>query len=306
MTDYYLLFENKQRLLEPNKSYIIGRGPNCDIVLSDKHVSRRHACLAYKPDGFLLSDLRSENGTWYKGEKVQEVSLNENSSFRISECNLSIRSAAAADRDKSLDSGDTMLFESKVAGIIELAHDESLVQEINSLRQLYNRKKESLADLAFHDKLTKLFNRRYFDSKLLDEITRSIRYRHPLCLLMIDIDHFKSFNDTYGHQKGDLVLAAVAGILVKSLRSEDIVCRYGGEEIAVILPETIGKNACKVAENCRGKVEQLSKDQAEVVVTVSIGVAELPAKNSTPENLIKAADEALYKAKAAGRNKVVI
>ena len=198
-----------------------------------------------------------------------------------------------------------MLFEDKMADILEQLPNDGLAEEIGLLRHLYNLKKENLTNLAFHDTLTKLFNRRYFDTKLLEEITRAIRYRHPLSILMIDIDHFKGFNDSYGHQKGDEVLAAVSSIVSQSFRNEDIICRYGGEEIVVILPETPGQAACKAADVCRAKVEAQSKNYAELTVTISIGVAELSRDCALPEKLISAADSALYKAKAAGRNQVV-
>ena len=153
--------------------------------------------------------------------------------------------------------------------------------------------------------LTAIYNRRYFDLKLNEEVARAIRYKCPLSILMVDIDKFKIFNDTYGHQKGDVVLTATAKLLHDSLRGTDIICRYGGEEIAIILPETTGINACKIAEKCRLHVEKGTVKVAGVPVTVSIGVAEFKGLD-TPEKLIKIADLALYRAKEKGRNQVVL
>jgi diguanylate cyclase (GGDEF)-like protein len=297
MAGFYLFYENKQLLLSPGSSYTIGRDPSCDIVLENTHVSRKHASLEYGHDGFALTDLDSTNGTWFEGKKTGTILRKGEFSFRLADSNLSIRSASP---------GDTMLFEKKISGILEKVEDNSLLEDIGDLRRLYNQKKENLSEMAFRDTLTRLYNRRWFDTKLAEETERAARYKHPLSLLMIDIDHFKKFNDTWGHQKGDEVLAVVAGLLKRSVRSSDIICRYGGEEIAVILPETAGRQGLKVADTCRTRVEGLSAKQTGVTVTVSIGVACLTAGWATPEKLIKNADSALYTAKETGRNKVCL
>jgi diguanylate cyclase (GGDEF)-like protein len=121
--------------------------------------------------------------------------------------------------------------------------------------------------------------------------------------MVIDIDHFKKFNDTYGHQKGDEVLEGVAGFIRSAIRTTDIACRYGGEELAVILPNTDIVKAAKVAEKIRRKVASLSKEQFGIRVTISLGVAEITRQIKTAVHLIKAADRSLYQAKKSGRNR---
>ncbi|NLI80052.1 MAG: diguanylate cyclase [Candidatus Riflebacteria bacterium] len=162
---------------------------------------------------------------------------------------------------------------------------------------------------AITDGLTGLFLHRYFQMQLAREIKRSARYGSAVSLLMIDIDHFKRFNDTWGHQTGDRVLRGVARTVVKSIREVDLACRYGGEELAVILPETNLRQAGIVGEKIRRAVERESY-VAEAQVTVSIGAAEAAvtaagAAGVSGEELIRAADQCLYKAKESGRNRVV-
>ncbi len=303
MEEIFLYFNNKKMLLEEGRKYVIGRAPGCDAVIDDKFVSRRHAALELSGGSVLLSDLGSVNGTWYEGERIREVELKSNSSFRIANNNLSIRTSSENDDRKRAEAGDTMLFEKQLAAILEGSDDPELERGVGVLRRLYNKKKEGLSELASRDGLTGLRNRRHFDEKIAEEVSRAARYGRDLSLLMIDIDRFKAVNDRYGHQKGDEALAAVAGIIRASLRSTDIVCRYGGEEIAVLLPETGLDDAARIAELCRSKLEAGTPKPLGFGVTVSIGVSAL-AEGDTPELLVKAADGALYAAKEGGRNRV--
>lgn len=305
MENFFVFYENKKILIVPNTKIIIGRDTKCDIVLHDNHVSRKHASLEFIDNKFILVDLTSSNGTWVEGKRIDRFILQSNSSFRIANNNLSIRSLLDNSIRNNTESGDTMIFENRISKILEKTLDADLIEEVAVLRQLYNQKKEKLSELAFFDTLTGIYNRRYFDLKLNEEVTRAIRYKCKLSMMMVDIDDFKKFNDTYGHQKGDLVLAATAKLLRESLRGTDSICRYGGEEIVILLPETKGDNAVKIAEICRLKVEKESIKIAGVVVTVSIGVSEFIGLD-TPEKLIKAADLALYQAKKQGKNQVVL
>jgi diguanylate cyclase (GGDEF)-like protein len=161
--------------------------------------------------------------------------------------------------------------------------------------------------LAYTDPLTSAYNRRYFLSAARKEILRSARYGHSLTLLMVDIDHFKSVNDTYGHDIGDEALKVTVTTLLKALRSEDILGRFGGEEFIVLLPETNAVGAELIAQRIRQVVSEIiiNTGQETVSFTVSIGVSEFQ-DNETIEALQKRADEALYKAKENGRNCVVI
>jgi len=160
-------------------------------------------------------------------------------------------------------------------------------------------------DMADTDGLTGIYNRRHLEKVLIAEIDRLARYEHGMAMLMIDIDHFKNLNDEFGHILGDEVLRQVAGLFSKHLRKADVVCRYGGEEFAVLLPETTGEKAMGVAEKLRRYVENFNFPGLGRPLTVSIGVADFPEHGSTRDALVKAADTALYAAKDAGRNKVV-
>lgn len=166
--------------------------------------------------------------------------------------------------------------------------------------------KSQLQHLAITDTVTGLRNHRYFQEVIRREIERSKRHSRPLSLLMIDIDHFKRYNDRHGHLEGDKALALVGQTLSAGLRSVDTVARYGGEEFAIVLPETDLAQASEVAERLRKAVERLSlpEPSGERKLTISLGIAHF-GNNQTPEDLIKSADDALYRAKAKGRNRSV-
>jgi diguanylate cyclase (GGDEF)-like protein/PAS domain S-box-containing protein len=184
-----------------------------------------------------------------------------------------------------------------------------------SMRDISERKEveERLSLYALTDGLTALANRRAFDKALEREWERTLRDGSPVSLLLLDIDRFKEFNDQYGHQVGDDCLRAVAAALQRASRAGDVVARYGGEEIAVILPSTDSSGAIEAAENARSIVECLripheGNSSNGGCVTASIGVATALARQGgtmrMPEGLLQAADGALYKAKHAGRNRV--
>jgi len=166
-----------------------------------------------------------------------------------------------------------------------------------------------LEELTVTDPLTSLRNRRAFEQELATQFNRARRYSRPLSLIIIDIDHFKSINDTHGHPAGDAVLRAVAAILERETRSSDLVARIGGEEIAVLLPETALFEAVQVAEKIRASVAaaDVRAGQASVPVTVSAGVANVPHSDvSSSAELVRAADQALYRAKQNGRNRIEV
>lgn len=156
------------------------------------------------------------------------------------------------------------------------------------------------------DGLTELFNHEYFQNLLAQEIATAQRHSRDLSLIFIDIDHFKDFNDTWGHQVGDQVLREIAGIIKDACRVEDTVARYGGEEIAVILPMTGPGQAGEVAERIRAAVEnhRVMHDGNALQVTISLGLAHLEAALADKDELISRADDALYRSKAGGRNRL--
>lgn len=173
------------------------------------------------------------------------------------------------------------------------------------------RKIAVLQHESITDSLTGLRNRRYFDQRLSEEIAQSKRYRLPLSLLLVDVDHFKRVNDTYGHQMGDEVLKNLSKVIVDMVRDSDIVARYGGEEIAIITPKTDKTEAVLLAERLRTIVQKsplasIDARQEVVEITISIGVSTLHLVSMDKSAFVEEADKALYEAKKLGRNRVQI
>jgi diguanylate cyclase (GGDEF)-like protein len=170
---------------------------------------------------------------------------------------------------------------------------------------------QTIERLSMIDTLTNIPNRRYFDDRLRQEWNRAIRNKETISVLIIDVDNFKSYNDTYGHLQGDTALQTIANVFAKALkRSVDFVARWGGEEFIVLLPNTKGSNAFEVAEKIRQQVAgtqiPLADGQA-THLTISTGInSQTPLLNSTIDDFIRCADEALYAAKQDGRNKVCL
>ena len=182
-------------------------------------------------------------------------------------------------------------------------HEQEMIGSAALIRDVTVEKnlQEELRQLAVSDGLTGLFNRRHLDTCLVRELDRCKRYGHEISILMFDVDHFKRFNDEYGHDLGDRVLQFIADTVKRAIRKIDIPCRYGGEEFLIILPETNFECAMAVAERVRAAVESGAVDDKRV--TISIGVATYPwIMANTPQQFVEAADRALYEAKAAGRN----
>jgi diguanylate cyclase (GGDEF)-like protein len=171
-----------------------------------------------------------------------------------------------------------------------------------------SNEKEDLRHLAITDQLTTLFNHSFFYIRLEEEFARAVRYDSPLSLILMDIDDFKRINDSYGHRSGDMVLRRVADVIKNSVRKIDVVARYGGEEIAVLLPQTSLSGAVGEAERIRLSIESMQfKEAFEEVITVSLGVVSYsPDETKRPEDLVNRADMALYEAKSAGKNCVKV
>ena len=157
---------------------------------------------------------------------------------------------------------------------------------------------------AIHDPLTDLFNRRYLDETLDRELARAAREGYPLCVIMMDIDHFKRINDTYGHEAGDLVLKALAQTLLAGNRRGDFACRFGGEEFVVVMPNIPMMAAYRRAEELRTTLNSLRVPYGAytLMITISMGIACYPANGEDRESLLRAADRAMYAAKKAGRD----
>lgn len=181
--------------------------------------------------------------------------------------------------------------------------------ELASIRIAGLNLRTILEHQSIRDSLTNLFNRRFMEIALDRELRRAVRHNKPLAVLMLDIDHFKQLNDTYGHEAGDVVLREVAGVMRQAVRSEDTVCRYGGEEFVALLPELGIEDALARAESIRHMVSELRlyhRGEALREVTISIGVAVYPHNGDTLDQILSLADRALYEAKHLGRNRVVL
>ncbi len=171
------------------------------------------------------------------------------------------------------------------------------------------RLRETLRDQSIRDPLTGLFNRRFMEESLEREMQRAVRKNHTVSVLFVDLDHFKRFNDTFGHDAGDLVLRSLADLFRKLFRVDDVICRYGGEEFGIILPESSAENAAIRANALREETKKLEiqyKNHALGRITLSVGVASFPEHGRTSEEVLKAADQCLYESKSAGRDKVTV
>ena len=248
---------------------LIGRSEDASLLINDDGVSRHHAKIVRRPDGtFAIVDLGSTNGTFCNGERVETRVLKDGDKLQI---------------------GTTT--------IIKFSFQDSLEEEF--LRHQY--------DSATRDSLTHCYNKRFFLDRLPGELAFAKRHNKPLSLAMIDIDHFKKINDSYGHPAGDLVLRMLGSVLQKRLRAEDTFVRYGGEEFALIMRETPAPKALLAGERIRRMVAEtvFVYEGKEIRATVSIGVATWPSEGiDSIEDLVKAADANLYKAKQGGRNRV--
>lgn len=171
------------------------------------------------------------------------------------------------------------------------------------------RLRETLRDQSIRDSLTGLFNRRFMEEALPREIRRAERSQHPFGVVMLDLDHFKRFNDTFGHAAGDTLLREVGALLQVKTRGGDVVCRVGGEEFVLILPEIALEDACQRVEELRQNVRELAvthRGQSLSIVTLSAGVAMFPQHGKDSETLLRASDRALYRAKREGRDRIVV
>jgi len=257
------------KIFELGDHIVIGREVDCEVHLNDKGVSRLHARIFRSTVGPLtLVDIGSRNGTWLNGERIEAPQV--------------------------LSDGDKIQVG---AALLKFSYVDMV--ERNFQRRQY----ESVT----RDGLTGCHNRKAFDERLPAEMAFAYRHNRPVSLIMLDLDHFKQVNDTYGHPGGDAVLRMVGAILRASTRTEDVVCRYGGEEFSIILREQNCEGAWVVAERLRRAIEAATCQLGifEIKVTASLGIATWWGGDPNEAALVKAADEALYVAKQSGRNRVI-
>jgi len=243
----------------------IGRGDDNDVVLPSDSVSRRHAQIETRAGKHHLVDTRSTNGTYVNDELVTDHQLSRGDQIKI---------------------GDTIL-------------------KFLSGADLESQYHETIYRMTIVDGLTGIYNKRYLVEQLDRELSRAARHGRPLTLVICDIDHFKSVNDEFGHLAGDQVLKEVAQLLKSRIRPDDVIARYGGEELAILLPETDLAGGVRIAEDLRKMIaaQSFSFEADDIDVTISCGVAQLdPSWRS--HDFVRAADRRLYEAKRAGRNRV--
>ena len=198
---------------------------------------------------------------------------------------------------------DGAVFDGRDLQVVSILADYAAIAIENA--RLYQRAEE----LAVTDDVTGIHNSRYFHQILERELNRALRYRRPLSVLFIDLDYFKAVNDTHGHQKGSQVLREVAQVLKTSIRSVDLIARYGGDEFIVVLPDTDAATGAQLGERLRAtvaKTEFLAPESLGLRLTASFGVAAYPDHAQTKEELIRFADQAMYRAKGGRRNAVYI
>jgi diguanylate cyclase (GGDEF)-like protein len=250
--------------------YVIGRARGVDIRIDQRGVSRLHARVVRSGNTVMVEDLGSRNGTFHENTRL-------------------------TGRQKLLE-GQRIAIGGTELRLSRLDH-----QDLVTAR--------TLADAARKDPLTGCFNRGYFDRRLAAEIERTHQNDRSTSLVLVDLDHFKQVNDRHGHTAGDATLRTVSQILQGVTRAEDVVARYGGEEFAVIVPGATTLGAALLAQRARCAIEQtmIDADGTALRVTASFGVATLErGQTLRSQALIRAADEALYMAKHAGRNRVHI
>lgn len=253
--------------LDKTEGIFIGRDASADVSLNDQNVSRRHAEV-YKQEGkFYLRDNNSTNGTFINGTRIKEpVVLTKEDLVQV---------------------GNTVL-KYLPRGELEIVYLGLLENELHS------------------DSLTKFYNKGYIMEALEAEFKRAKGLKHPLCLAVFDLDHFKNINDTYGHAAGDHVLVEVARVIrMKIVDPAVLIGRFGGEEFLAILPNIPLDRALALAEQVRTAVERarITYEGKTITVTVSIGVADA-SQEREPAGLFKSADKAVYHAKNGGRNRV--
>ena len=295
-----ILIIDDSRLIAHVAKTILSKGGH-EVVLAQDGLAGLEAAKSEKPDIVLL-DLIMPGMDGYEVCKK----LKENEDTKEIPIIMLTSKAEPADKVKGLQMG-AFDYVTKPFDEGELVARVNIQLELKELRETLEDKNRQLQEMANRDGLTGLFNHRYFHEQLSKDFLRAKRYHEYLSCVLLDIDFFKKFNDTYGHQTGDVVLSTLGEVIEDSIRDSDLAARYGGEEFALVLYHTDEPGAFHVADRLRQMVESHEvRDKDDVLhVTISVGVATFPSeKIRSAKELIECADKALYKAKDNGRNRV--
>jgi diguanylate cyclase (GGDEF)-like protein len=301
-----------KRILQQSKNLL-----NCEstsMLLVDRDINAlRFAILSRDEEGELLKGTRLR-----KGEGIAGTVWSNGTAMIINDTHNDPRFSDVADKKARTETRSLiavpLTVNGEIIGVIEAMNkisglftelDLTIMQYI-STQSAIAIKNADLYDMAIRDGMTRLYINKYFKERLVEELKRARRYEHPISLAIMDIDYFKVFNDTYGHQAGDLVLKEVAQNIINCSRSIDIPCRYGGEEFAIILPETDREQAILFIERLRREIEEMRVEYGTSLlrVTVSAGVISFPDHNPNDAfEFLAMADKALYQSKKNGRNR---
>jgi two-component system cell cycle response regulator len=252
----------------PTTKFSIGRDRECDLQLEDTDVSRKHAIIDVIAGEYMIIDQGSTNGLMVNDKRIERSQLRSGDQVRL---------------------GKT---------ILKFLRGDNVEMQYH----------ETVYSMMINDGLTGIPNKRYLLEALQRELTRSQRHSRPLSLVVMDIDHFKKINDTFGHLAGDVVLRELAGRVRKTIRRDEVFARYGGEEFVALLPESSLEEAAEFAERIRmlAAKDPVLVEKERIAITVSLGVAHTAGEgNISADEFFKRADHKLYQAKADGRNRVV-
>lgn len=286
---------------------------DCSIMILDEKTGELAFC-----ESSGLTHWEMKNIRFYLGEGIAGWVAKNKKPVLIQDVSKDPRFKIVEDQKRSLGSmiSVPLMVKDRVVGVVSLTtRDTEHVFTTNELELVVLMsahislalENNRLYEISVLDGLTNVYNRRYLEQRLVEEVAYSKRYRKPLSILLLDIDFFKKLNDSYGHQAGDRVLKDVSARLSLALREYDIVARYGGEEFAVVLPTTPKSRAMVIAERLRRSIsdEPFQFQEHTIECTISLGAASLPEDGEDMDSLVAAADRALYEAKEQGRNRVV-
>jgi diguanylate cyclase (GGDEF)-like protein len=250
--------------------YVIGRSDKADITIPDQEISRRHARVAVEGQRAWIEDLGSTNGTFVNGERVTKRELTDGDKIQVG-----------------------------TITVLRFSVQDQLDEQFHQL----------MYESASRDGLTGAYNKTHFLDRIQSEVSFAVRHKTPLSLVLFDIDHFKSINDTHGHLAGDFVLGKLAELVASKIRAEDVFARYGGEEFVVLSRGIDLEAGARLGERLRQVIADTPFvfEERRIPVTISVGVAALPqVRAAEPDALIARADAKLYEAKRSGRNRVFV